>query len=73
MSNTEDERIFINHLRIILGAGWLYILVAIAISIYMRFSHAELTETQLFLQFWPAWIGVAIMLGFGVFWVRQTY
>jgi hypothetical protein len=37
-------------------------LVALAIALVVRFTHPELTETQLFLEYWPYWLLGAFVL-----------
>ena len=36
--------------------GYLLGIVAFAASIYVRFANPELTETQLFIDFWYVWL-----------------
>ena len=53
-------------IRKIIGYGLL--LAMIGTGIYVRFSHPELTETQLFIEFWYVWM-LMIATVFVALWV----
>lgn len=44
--------------------GLIFILISVALGLYIQFSHPHLTQTELFLQFWGLWIfdlGLAVI------------
>ena len=40
-------------------------IVIVVIVFYIRFTHIDMTETRLFVEFWPIWVA---MLIFGALW-----
>ena len=54
--------------KIISVFGWMLLISTLPISVYIRFSHPELTETQLFVEFWRVWVTCVVFscVGFGI-------
>ncbi len=47
--------------------GWLMFAVVMALSLAIRFSHPELTETQLLINYLPVWGVVVVFAVAGIF------
>ena len=47
------------------------IALALAVALWMRFAQPHMTETQLLLHYWWAWLLMCIVLFFGSFWCMQ--
>jgi len=42
-------------------------IISITLILVTRFENAELTETQLLIEFWPRWVSVVMMLAVATF------
>ena len=49
----------------------LFVMLA-TVSIPIRFTHPEMTETQLFLEFWPVWAACFLIVA-GIAWAIERY
>jgi hypothetical protein len=41
--------------------GWTCLLISFGLGIYIPFSHPEMTQTQLFLNYWMAYLFIIIL------------
>lgn len=40
--------------------GYMFLILAFFATVSLRFSNIDMTETRLFVAFWPAWILIAM-------------
>jgi uncharacterized membrane protein len=52
---------------------WIPFAFSLGYAAYIRFSNPALTETQLFLNFWPSWIMIVLVVIIGYMMVSVAY
>ena len=52
--------------------GWTLLVLAVFVSIGVRFAHPELTETQLFVDFVLVWLWVIMAVSIAVVLLRKV-
>ena len=63
-----------NNIKILNFIGWIHLIFALIIILFIRFTNPELTETQLFIEFLPVWLCVIPLVGLGYYWTsRKNY
>ena len=52
--------------------AWAFLVAAVAVTLGLRFRHPDLSETRLFLAFWPIWLGVFAYVGCAAWLFRKA-
>jgi hypothetical protein len=55
------------------GLAFVLLLIGAVLGLWLRFTNPQLTETQLLIELWPQWLGLAILgcVALALVWIRH--